>query len=208
VNARQGIPPQVLSINFIYTTQKSEVLGKVKFLNTLYKDWSLGGYMDYQSGGFLGVPGSPTANFLGSQDIRVPGQALYLKDVNDKHNLNPYTDLVLNPAAWQVCPANTTCGTGTTYSDFRGPRHPSENFNIGRNFRVKERMNLQIRGEFINIFNRTALPSPSTGSPQNPAVKNSLGIYTSGFGTVAAYSNPGAATFTGRTGTVVARFTF
>jgi hypothetical protein len=37
----------------------------------------------------------------------------------------------------------------------RGTRHPQENFNIGRNFRIKERMNLDFRGEFVNIFNRT-----------------------------------------------------
>jgi hypothetical protein len=208
VNLRQAIPPQVLAINFLYTTPKFEFLDRLKIANLIVKDWALGGFMDYQSGAFLTVPTSPTSNFLASQDIRVPGQPLYLKDVNDKHNLNPYTDIVLNPAAWAVCPSNTTCGTGTTYNDFRGPRHPSESFNIGRNFRIKERMNFQIRGEFTNIFNRTQLPNPSAGSPQNAPVKNSLGIYTSGFGTMAAYSVPGVATFTGRTGTVVGRFTF
>ena len=50
---------------------------------------------------------------------------------------------------------------GNLYKDFRAPRTPTENANIGRNFRIKERMNLQIRGEFVNIFNRTIMPAPS-----------------------------------------------
>ena len=60
----------------------------------------------------------------------------------------------------------------------------SENANIDRNFRVgKEgRYNLQIRGEFVNIFNRTLYPTTgatgpvSTANPQNPVTKNALGI--------------------------------
>jgi hypothetical protein len=113
----------------------------------------------------------------------------------------------------------------TLYSNFRGPRHPSENANIGRNFRIKERMNLQIRAEFVNIFNRTLLPSPGTASPQLPPTKNNLGIYTAGFGVVNVYATPGtqaaasaaptavtsgtsALLLTGRSGTLIARFTF
>jgi hypothetical protein len=86
-------------------------------------------------------------------------------------------------------------------------------------------MNFQIRAEFVNIFNRTLMPAPSTTGPQNPPVKNNLGIYTSGFGVVNAYATPGTATsaatipttvtsglgeplLTGRTGTLIARFTF
>ena len=54
-----------------------------------------------------------------------------------------------------------------------------ESANLGRNFRIKERMNLQVRAEFVNVFNRTYMPSPSTANPQNPVAKNSLGILTS-----------------------------
>ena len=120
-------------------------------------------------------------------------------------------------AAWAPCPVNTNCGdSGNDFlKNFRGPRRPSENAGIGRNFRVgkEARYNLQIRGEFVNIFNRTLMPSPSTTSPQNPDTRNALGYLTSGFGVVNAYQTPGTATiFAGgtapRTGTVVARFSF
>ena len=75
---------------------------------------------------------------------------------------------MLNPAAW----ANPTAGTfgpgrasgaaaaGLYYTDFRQARRPQESFNIGRNFKIRERMNLQIRAEFANIFNRMQLGNP------------------------------------------------
>jgi hypothetical protein len=121
----------------------------------------------------------------------------------------------LNPAAWAACPTNTTCtASGTLYADFCAPRAPSENANIGRNFRIKERMNFHIRAEFVNIFNRTLLAAPTTTNPQNPVTKTA-GINSSGFGVINTYATPGSLStsamapyLTGRTGTLIARFTF
>ena len=230
----QQIPPQVLTFNATYTTPKASFFPK--YVNAITRGWQLGWYSTYQSAPFLAPPASPTANFLPSEDIRVPGQSLYtVSNINNIHSYNPQYTQVLNPAAWAPCPTNATCGAaspgfgGSTptvyYKDFRGPRTPSENANIGRNFRIKERMNLQIRGEFVNIFNRTLLPnstgagfSPggiSTSNPQNPATKNQLGIYTGGFGVMNTYVPPNTAEggsqlgwLQPRTGTLIARFTF
>jgi hypothetical protein len=219
--ALQQIPPQVLTFNVTYTIPKFEALPK--YVDEFIKDWQVGFFANYQSGVFLTPPTSPTSNYLTSEDMRVAGQPLYLKDVNNIHSYNPYTDVVLNPAAWASCPTNSTCPAASTlYSDFRGPRHPQENANIGRHFRFgKEgRYDIYIRGEFVNIFNRTSMPNPS--STANPAVapsRNNLGIYTSGFGVVNAYLAPntgpltivnGFATtyLTGRTGTLIGRFSF
>ena len=124
---------------------------------------------------------------------------------------------VLNPAAWAACPTNATCpAAGTLYTDFRGPRAPTENANIGRNFRIKERMNFQIRAEFVNIFNRTLLPNPISrnANPQNPVTKTA-GINSAG--SESSTPSPRRAAnqlrrcrliLTGRTGTLIARFTF
>ena len=141
---------------------------------------------------------------------------------------------MLNPAAW-ANPAAGTFGPGPSspgalaglyYSDFRQARRPLENFNIGRNFRIKERMNLQIRAEFANIFNRMQLGNPVTTSPYNatnalqkPTVQN--GRYTGGFGayTIGSVGINGQPSFTSngnvgqlyqqpRQGTLIARFTF
>ncbi len=195
-----------------------------KYANALSKDWQFGWYARYQTAPYLIPPTSPTANFLPSEDIRVPGQPLYTPgvDINNHSTFNVYYTQVLNPKAWAPCPTNSVCAsTSVLYKDFRGPRMPSENANIGRHFRVgKEgKYDFYIRGEFVNIFNRTLLSTPTpttpstfTANPQNAPVKGAGGgtIYTSGFGVFGtayltpdtAYSNPG------RTGTIIARFQF
>jgi hypothetical protein len=111
---------------------------------------------------------------------------------------------------------------GLYYTDFRQARRPQENFNIGRNFKIKERMNLQIRAEFANIFNRAQIGNPSTVNPTAPpTTRPGTNILTGGFGaytlsTVAAGTTP---TYTSngivgqmysqpRQGTLIARFTF
>jgi hypothetical protein len=94
---------------------------------------------------------------------RVSGQPLFLQDLNC-HCFDPTKTLVLNAAAWAL-PAAGTWGTSPAYySDYRSQRRPTENFNFGRTFRIREAMNLSIRAEFVNIFNRTVLPSPNPGS--------------------------------------------
>jgi hypothetical protein len=138
---------------------------------------------------------------------------------NNQNTYNPWYTQVLNPAAWAPCPTNASCmAAGNYIPSFRAPRTPVENANLGRNFRIKERMNFQIRGEFVNIFNRTIMPAPSTSNPQTPVSKNALGIQTGGFGVIAAYyapntapAPPTAATtpyLESRQGTLIMRFSF
>ena len=211
--ALQQIPLQALTFNFVYTTPRAPFLNKIE--NAIAAGWQIGGYALYQSGQYLTPPASPTLNFLSSEDLRVAGQPLYNADINNIHSYNPATIQVLNPLAWSACPTNTTCtAPGTLYSDFRGPRTPSENANLGRNFRIRERMNLQIRIEFVNIFNRTLLSNPITTNPQNPVTKTA-GINSAGFGVINTFATAGSLPTTavapyllGRTGTLIARFTF
>ena len=228
----QQIPPQALTFNVTYTFQKfnySFLPSTVnKISNVAIKDWQIGFFAQYQSGQFLLPPVSTVnAELLGSEDVRVKGQPLYLVNINDIHSYNPETQQVLNPAAWAPCPTNSVCGGASTsganaatatmyYSDFRGPRQPRENANIGRHFRIKEKYDLYIRGEFVNIFNRTILPNPTTTLPATPATTNQAGALTGGFGVINVYQTPGsfpaptagATALLGRTGTVIIKFQF
>ncbi len=203
-----AIPPRTLNFTVIYTVPKAEFLPKIA--NQVTKDWQVSFFGNYQSGAFLAIPTNVNiTEFLPTQQVEVPGVPLYLKNVNGQ--INPYTDIVLNPAAWAQCPVNSNCGdSGNDFlKGFRGRRKPSENANLGRNFRIKERFNFQIRGEFVNIFNRTQLGSPSTTAPQTAVARNSLNILTGGFGSISAYAAPGTApTLQPRTGTLIARFSF
>jgi hypothetical protein len=87
--------------------------------------------------------------------VRVPGVPLYLTDINcrciDPNNIN---QRILNPAAWQdVGVGQISPGSGY-YNDYRGPHQVSENMNFGRTFQLREKMTLNVRAEFFNVFNR------------------------------------------------------
>ncbi len=232
--ALQQIPPQAVTFNITYTIQKfnySFLPSTVnKISNVALKDWQIGFFAQYQSGQFLLPPlSSVNAEFLASEDVRVKGQPLYNVNINDIHSYNPQSQVVLNPAAWAPCPTNSVCGGASTsgayvgaatmyYADFRGPRQPRENANIGRHFRIKEKYDFYIRGEFVNIFNRTILPNPTTTNPQLAPTLGAGGgsILTGGFGVINAYNAPGAfpaptagaTALLGRTGTIIAKFQF
>ena len=221
--------PFLLNANVTYTTPKAAFL--THFLNSawqnranwLTEDWQLGTFLQYGSGFLLTPPSATTVNNLtlanGATNFQIPtGQPFFTKDLNC-HCINSYIDQVLNPAAW-TNPATGTWGNNALYGNFRTERRPQENLNVGRNFRIKESMNLQIRAEFVNIFNRTYLGNPSTVNPGAPPIKNAAGQYTAGFGVInataavgTATTNPGiptglSTTQLPRTGTLIARFSF
>ena len=218
--ALQQIPPQVLTFNATYTVPKASYLPK--YANAVTRGWQIGFFANYQSGLFLTPPTSTVnLNYLTSEDVRVPGEPLYTPgvNINNQSTYNPYYTQVLNPAAWAPCPTNSTCAAAGNYiKGFRAPRTPVENANLGRNFRIKERMNLQVRGEFVNIFNRLEMPAPITTNPQTAVSKNALGIQTAGFGVINTYlapntgyispTNANTPIMEPRSGTIIARFTF
>ena len=74
-----------------------------KVVSTLVRDWTIGASMQYTSGLPFRVPNS-TGNlnqtlFQSTWAERVPGQPLFLQDLNC-HCFDPTRELVLNPAAW------------------------------------------------------------------------------------------------------------
>jgi len=210
--------PFLFNANILYTTQKWFAN---KIVSNIVRDWGIGAFLQYGSGLPLAPPAATNTNYIGgSEQFRVAGQPLYLKNLNCGC-INPYFDQVLNPAAWSN-PANGTFGpaSGTYYGDFRSARRPQENMNLSRTFRFKERMSLQLRGEFVNIFNRTQIGNPSTSAP-SAAPGHISGYLSSGFGvineTIGNYNT--APTYTQnavvgqlyqlpRTGTLIARFSF
>ena len=166
--------PLVSNININYTVPAPSFTQN-KILRYVLSGWQTGALLTYASGTPILVPASTnqlntdtfhTASFLN----RVPGQPLFLQDLNC-HCFDPTKTLVLNPAAW-ASPAPGTWGTSAAYyNDYRTQRHPTENFNVGRTFRIRESMSFSVRAEFVNIFNRTALPTTALSSttPLTPA---------------------------------------
>ena len=95
------------------------------------------------------------------------GQPLFLQSLNC-HCFNPNKSFVLNSAAW-ANPGPGQFGGAANATNFSGERRPVENMGLGRMFRIKERVSMNLRVEFVNIFNRTYLNNPSLTSPQTSA---------------------------------------
>jgi len=200
--------PLVSIIALTYTTPKWQAnLGSAsKPVSWLTRDWVLGGLLSYRSGVPIQSPASTNnlagALFQSTFANRVPGVNPFLVNLNC-NCFNPATTFVLNPAAWTQ-PAAGQFGTAAAYySDYRQERHPSENMNFGRTFRIRERATLNIRAEFTNVFNRTVIGAPSsTNSTATRLITN--GTDTGGFGYISTASAGGQS----RQGMLIGRFTF
>jgi Carboxypeptidase regulatory-like domain/TonB dependent receptor len=197
--------PMLLVISGNYTTPG---FSRNKVLSWVVRDWTLGALLRYSSG--LPIP-VPTANnalstvlFRSTYADRVPGQPLFLQDLNC-HCFDPTTTLVLNPAAWANPPAGQFGTSAAYYSDYRYQRRPAESMSLGREFRIKERAHLQIRAEFTNIFNRLVLPNPSVSNAQTTTTHSANGLLSAGFGFINTTNGAGSMP---RAGTLVARFSF
>lgn len=210
--------PLISGLGLNYTVQN---FVKQKYLSQVLRDWQFGTFLQYASGLPFAPPASTQAPLLsnlvfqGTSMVRVPGEPLFNVDLNC-HCWDPNTTFVLNPKAW-TNPAPGQFGSGTYYNDFRQQRHPLETFSIGRIFRIKERVNLAIRGEWSNIFNRAYINNPTFANPLAP--QNRLGGSTAANAqTVAGYGfinnavlNQGTFAVAGgapRSGQIVARITF
>ena len=225
--------PQELIISWNYMTPRlrGDSTG-TKALSWMLREWTWSAVLRYQSGQILPTP--PSLNNLLSNLARgpsnnpalwgggytflnrVPGQPLFLVDPNSK--FDPTSQLVLNPNAF-VEPAYGTFGASAPYfNDFRWQRQPSENMGFGRIFSIKERYRIQIRAEFVNVFNRLFYSSPqdgagfglTTGSVATPTARaNSLngvgGLLSGGYGYVNWVGGAGALP---RSGQLIAKFQF
>jgi len=181
-----------------------------KILSWVARDWQIGTLLRYASGLPIAAPTSTnslaTYLFQSTNFNRVPGVPLFTQDLNC-HCFDPNKTFVLNPAAWSNPGPGQWGSAAAYYSDYRYQRRPVENLSIGRNFRIKERANLQIRAEFTNVFNRT--------EPNNPTATNALATQTR-----ADKNDPNSATTAGfgyintattgapRQGQLIARFQF
>jgi len=133
---------------------------------------------------------------------RIPGVDPYTTNLNGP--LDPTKEFVLNPKAWAE-PGTGQWGYGAPYySDYRYRRTPNEQGAFGRIFRVREKMTLELRVEFENIFNRLVFPNPSASNALATQVVNAQGVGTSGFGFISTSAGVGGQ----RTGQAVARFQF
>jgi hypothetical protein len=183
--------------------------------------WTFGALLSYASGLPILAPVSNNAlsallfqNTSGTMPAtfqnRVPGVPLYTVSNINCHCYDPSATFVLNPAAWSDAPAGTFGTSAPYYNDYRFQRRPSENVSISRQFRITERVALNLRVEFNNIFNRATPPDPTATNAEATQVRAANGNTVSGFGFVnTAAVAGGISGLSGpRNGAIVARFVF
>jgi hypothetical protein len=201
-----------------------------KVVSNVLSDWTLGSYLQYQSAQILGRPAStsafPISNYLGrgpgSAQLKIdPATGQYMNpfsvdwtdysgvhhtdplDINC-HCFDPTKTQVLNPNAWTNVPDGQWANDFSNLRFYRGFRYPTENLNVGRTFRMKEKVTLNVRVEMTNAFNRTQLPQPNATATFGTQITTVNGLNTGGFGSVV----PIAGTANSRTGLFVGRLQF
>ncbi|HEY4361139.1 MAG TPA: TonB-dependent receptor [Bryobacteraceae bacterium] len=218
----QYVRPLALTVTFSYTTPKFKAdKFAMKAVSQVARDWQFGAVLRYQSGALLGDPTSlnnlvtqmdrgGTAFGAGGTNFQnYNGQPYFLISNPNCKCFDPQHTQVLNPAAWTDAPAGTW-GTTSPFLGYRWQRQPAESASFARNFRIgKEgKYNLQVRGEFQNIFNRTFLAAPSLANPLIPITTTSYNgsvLNNAGFGSVGTLNGGGAQP---RSGQLIARFSF
>jgi hypothetical protein len=184
-----------------------------KVLSWVARDWTYGLFLQYKSGLPILAPAANNnlASYLFQTTFasRVPGQPLFLQDLNC-HCFDPQTTVALNPNAWVNPPIGQFGTSAGYYNDYRSQRHPIENMNLGRTWRIKERASFNIRMELSNVFNRSVFSNPASTNAQAPITRGLNGNITGGFGSIAATGTIAASglNLQPRSGTLIGRFTF
>lgn len=156
-----------------------------KLLDHIISEWRVTAYVQYASG--LPIP-TPISNsnlysllFQKTLANRVAGTGLTAKDLSG-NDLDPMQDFALNPRAWTDPDPGKFSTSSAYYSDYRFRRRPSEQVSVGRTFRIKDNVQLSIRGDFQNVLNRPQMADPTYINAGATQVKDSDGVPQSGFG--------------------------
>jgi len=211
--------PQMLNFYFNYEVPRFGFANNA-WKRALFTGWTTDGIFHYQSGFPMLIPNAQTQFQLNSVTFtssnngnsvwanRVPGQKLFLHDLN-KHNVNPYTTLFLNPAAWASPAPGTYATSKPYYGDYRGPRYPSEQLGFGKAFDIKEGLRFSLRADFFNVFNRWAYPNlQNTGNFEQATQTNPDGSIANGFGYLGNSISGAGGNFAPRSTSIVARIEF
>ena len=158
-----------LVASFVYELPGRNLTGAA---GALAKGWSVSGIARYLSGTPIGVGGGPALPIFGggNRPNRVAG--VDASSGADVGNFDPARDIFLNLAAFAQ-PAPFTIGNAPRFEpNLRGFATLNENFSIIKRTyinSIREGLNVEIRGEFFNAFNRVVFSNPSAdfNSPAN-----------------------------------------
>ncbi len=158
----------VLVLNYIYDIpflkNNQSVFGKV------LGGWEVSGISQFQSGLAVAVLGTTDQAGVGSGNGAQPYNVVGNPNISNQvfSISNGDQNFWFNPAAFAL-PAAGTFGNGGR-GIIRGPGTEISNFAVRKNFTVRERMRIQLRGEAFNVFNH-----PNWNNPNVTPTSSSFG---------------------------------
>lgn len=192
--------------------------GAMQVLGNIVNRWAISGVTQFQTGSPLNVEdGGPTSSTLLDQDgegvsndrpivsnPRAP-LATYAWDDAWQYGTSQgtfcsgpsfwYTSLPCEPVApssvhWIIPPPGVHPANPVSRNSLYAPGYQQWDMNIARQFKIHENLNMELRGEFFNIFNHGGVGiQPTAITPSVPNSNLITGILTD------AYSNNGTNTF-------------
>jgi hypothetical protein len=165
-----------------------------KIVSMIFSDWRFGAMLQYASGLPIRVPNSNSNLYLllfqTTYANKTASDAYFLKDPNDR-SMDPMSGFALNPKAW-ADPGDGQFSTSTAYYDnYRFKHHPLEQITFGRTVQLNDKLRLNARIEFQNIFNRKDMADPYYINAGATQVSDADGVPQSGFGYI-NYRVPGS----------------
>ena len=182
--------PNNLAISYVYDLpvgKGQKFLDRGGVINQVLGGWKISGIQQYQSGLPQSVEIIPTwGNLEGRDGFNTPNQVLGVPVASAAYSsghFNPAVDSMFNPAAFSM-PCQFCFGTYTpTEATVRNFPYLDEDISLMKQWKLMERMNLNFRADFFNIFNRTQF-----GNNQG-AYANELLFGQPGFGMVGSQVN-------------------
>jgi len=176
--------PHLLRLTMVYTVPR--LFAGDGFtrgvLRTALSGWEVSNYFNLESGLPLAITGSNGRPIVQGNPANPGPIKQRLGDIKGS-NGNP-TNPYFNPAAFVQLPSQyynvsslTPGGVSPTppyRGDIRAPYTDGLNTALMKNFKLRERFNLQVRGEAFNVTNHPTYGSPST----NSSVLGSFGVIT------------------------------
>jgi hypothetical protein len=136
-----------------------------KAVNLLVSDWTIGGFLSYESGFPMSLNSGYSPIGTGSRVFAESYDNWRAPVAGEK--FDPAVDLWFDPSAFNqgisTDRLNSEWGNTTRNNPkLRSPWNLNENVTLGRTFRFTERINFQLRGEAFNVFNRVRWGNPNT----------------------------------------------
>ncbi len=141
--------------NAVYLLPSFRSMGRLA--SSVLGDWQLNGILNYFGSTPLEISSNVntigTASAVGQRPNIVPGVPIYLDTGDPTQYINPAAFSL--PAPGQL----GNLGRGVV----RGRSITNIDFSVNKNWRMRERFNIQFRAEFFNLFNHTNFVGYNTG---------------------------------------------